>query len=189
MQPSLSSRSGRRGQWFILLIALLPLQGCNDSDDDDDDDGSRRAHFGARLRLAARRLESTPTVGNDATDTPSTTAPMDLLTEINNFRAGNGLNALTLNSTAGDAVASDAATAWMNSGFQPNFSFDTTTDLNNRGISVTFSQLDLARGFSTAQEVFNNLQQNFDPFSGNYSNIGIALIDPGNGNVWAIVQW
>jgi hypothetical protein len=132
---------------------------------------------------------STPPInGNNPNVVPPGNATTLLLNQINNYRAGQGLAALMLD-PIGNEVALDEVNAWAASGYSPTFSYDVLGDLCNHGVTVSTVTDSLAQGYAQPAALFNALQQDFSPFGGPYTRIGIALINPGNGNDWAIIQY
>jgi hypothetical protein len=190
VKPLLPSHYARRAARIVLLLLLLwPLQGCGGNDDDDDEGTTP---FVSPFPVAG------PTQGNaDPSPGNPTCIPIDteadLETLINNFRVSNGLPPLTRSVDDEDQVAADAAAAWMNQGFpSPIFNFNTVADHNNIGTdTATMGQAIVVRGKCSAQEAFDAMLARdpnfFNGFGSAFDALGIALVDPGAGNIWAVV--
>jgi hypothetical protein len=133
--------------------------------------------------------QTTDTVpnGNTPNTMPAPNAIPQLIILINNFRASQGLSTLA-HDPIGDLVANDEVTAWVNAGFPSPFSFDVLGDLHNRNVSVTNALDIVAQGYQDFNALYNALL-NINALSGPFQQIGVALINQGNGNNWAIVMY
>jgi hypothetical protein len=169
MVPALPSqvRRGQRVRLLVMFTLLCLPAGCGKKNN--------------------QPTHTPPLNGGDPNTPPAATAVNDLLTQINSFRTSKGLSPL-VQDASGNTVAANIANGWAASAFDPFFSYDTVGNLNSLGANVSNAESSWAQGYSSAATLFNDLQQ-FDPFRGPFTKIGIALVKQGAGNVWAIVQF